>query len=349
MGAGDTLGPVIDLRSDTVTRPGEAMRRAMAEAEVGDDWFGDDPSVNRLQERAAELLGKEAALFVASGTMANQIALRMLVRPGHEFVAEARAHVVVTESNAVARTSGAVARPVHAANGVLAPDQVAEAIAPDPYGVRVVDLVALEDTHQVGGGRVQPIEMLRGIRKVAKDAGLRLYLDGARLFNASVASGVDAAKIAAEADLLMIALSKGLGAPVGSLLCGPADLIAEARRVRMQFGGGWRQAGILAAAGLLALEEGPKRLHEDHERARLLAAGVAEAFPGAVDPSDVETNIVFVDPEAVGISLEEILERLAGDGVLITRVAGRARMLTHLDVSRADIDVAIEAWRRLRD
>jgi threonine aldolase len=226
---------------------------------------------------------------------------------------------------------------------------VANALRPelDPLRMRVVDLVAVENTHQVGGGSVMPIETLREIRKVAQDAGLPLYLDGARIFNASVASAVDVADFAAAADVMMFCLSKGLGAPIGSLLCGPADFIDEARRVRIQLGGGWRQAGVVAAAGLVALEEGPKRLQEDHDNAKRIAEGIDELFPGAVDVQAVETNIVFVNHEPVGMSPPEIVARLQIDGVLAGIVAGRVRMLTHHDVSSADIDRALGAWKTL--
>ena len=340
---------VIDLRSDTVTRPTPDMRKAMAEAEVGDDLFGDDPTVHLLQERAAEVMGKQAALYAASGTMCNQIALRTLVRHGHEVIAEATAHVITVEKISAATLSGVTYRPIAGDRGLINGEQVANALRPDldPLRTRVVDLVAVENTHQVGGGTVMPLETLREIRKVAQDAGLRLYLDGARIFNASVASGVDVADFAAEADVMMFCLSKGLGAPIGSLLCGPADFIDEARRVRIQFGGGWRQAGVVAAAGFVALEEGPKRLHEDHENAKRLAEGVAELFPGAVDPDAVETNILFVSHEPVGMPPPEIVARLKMEGVLAGIVTGRVRMLTHRDISSADIDRALGAWKTL--
>jgi threonine aldolase len=338
---------LIDLRSDTVTRPSDRMRRAMAEAEVGDDWFGDDPTVNRLQERAAAVTGKEAALFVASGTMANQIALRVFVHAGHEVVAEATAHVITVEKISAATLSGVTYRPVAADRGLMTAEQVAEALRPDPYRTRVVDLVCLENTHQVGGGRVLALEVAREIRKAAQEAGVPVYLDGARIFNASAASGVDVAEYSAESDALMFALSKGLGAPVGSVLCGPASFIDEARRVRMQLGGAWRQAGVLAACGLVALEEGPGRLTEDHANARRLADGVADAVPGSLDPAGVETNIVFADPSPLGLTAIETVQRLKAEGVLATLVGAKVRMLTHLDVSERDIDAAVQAWRRL--
>jgi threonine aldolase len=210
-----------------------------------------------------------------------------------------------------------------------------------------VDLVALENTHQVGGGTVLPIETLREIRKVVADAGLPLYMDGARIWNASAASGVDVSEYAAEVDAMMFCFSKGLGAPIGSILCGPADFIAEARRVRVQLTGGWRQAGVLAAAAHVALDEGPGRLHEDHENARRLAEGVASAVPGSLNPDDVETNILFADPSSLGVSAVEMVGRLYDEGVLATLVAGKVRMLTHRDVSTADVDQAIAAWGRI--
>jgi threonine aldolase len=338
---------LVDLRSDTVTRPSPAMRRAMAEAEVGDDWFGDDPTVNRLQDRAAELTGMEAALFVASGTMANQIALRVFVHQGHEVVAEATAHVISVEKISAATLSGVTYRPVPGERGILSAEQVAEAVGPDPYRTRVVDLVAVENTHQVGGGTVYPLDRLEAIRKVAADAGLPVYLDGARIFNACAASGVAVDDYAAQADAMMFALSKGLGAPVGSVLCGTAEFVQEARRVRIQLGGAWRQAGVLAAAGLVALDRGPARLPEDHANARRLAEGLAEALPGAVDPSAVETNILFADPGALGMTVVQAVDRLRQEGVLATMVAGRVRMVTHLDVTEGDIERAVEAWRRV--
>ena len=338
---------MIDLRSDTVTRPNTAMRKAMAEAEVGDDIFGDDPTVNRLQERVAELTGKEAALYTATGTMANQTALRVFTHQGHEVIAEATAHVITVEKISAATLSGVTYRPVVGERGIPTADQIAEALQPDALGLRVVDLVAVENTHQVGGGTVMPLERLREIRKVVADAGLPLYMDGARIFNACAVSGADISEYAAEVDAMMFCFSKGLGAPIGSILCGPADFIEEARRVRVQLTGGWRQAGVVAAAAMVALDEGPGRLHEDHANARRLAEGIAEAVPGALKPDDVETNIIFADPTSLGLSATEMVDRLRDEGVLATLVAGKVRMLTHRDVSTDDIDRAIAAWGRI--
>jgi threonine aldolase len=334
----------IDLRSDTVTKPTDAMRKAMAEAEVGDDWYGDDPTVNRLEERCAEVTGKEAAVYVATGTMANEIALHILCRAGHLVVCEATSHVHGVEVASAATMSGIAFRTLGAERGQLTGDDVADALAPDPYDVDVVDVVSLENTHQVGGGTVMPAEELRAIRKVADQAGVSLYLDGARIFNASAASQTPVDEFAAEADALMFCLSKGLGAPIGSVLCGPAEFIREARRVKILFGAAWRQAGIMAAAGLIALEEGPGRLVEDHLNARRLADGVALITPEVLDPAAVETNIVFADTAAVGISPWDLRERLKDAGLLVTVVAGKVRMLTHRDVSASDVDAAVQTW-----
>jgi threonine aldolase len=320
-----------------------AMRRAMAEAEVGDDWFGDDPTVNRLQERAAEVTGKEAALYVATGTMANQIAVHAYVRSGHFVATETHSHIARVEATSRAVLSGAPTHEIQAPSRcLLDAELVATALEPDPYKVGVIDVLTLENTHQVGGGSVMPVEDMRAIRKVANDAGVPVYLDGARIFNACAAADVDVADYAAEVDALMFALSKGLGAPIGSVLCGPRDLMEEARRIKILFGGAWRQAGVMAAAGLIGLEEGPKRLHEDHENARRLAEGLMALLPeGAVTPP--ETNIVFAEVADAW----SLIERLRDEGVLATFVAGKVRMLTHVDVDARDIDVALEAWRRV--
>ncbi|HEY2803685.1 MAG TPA: GntG family PLP-dependent aldolase [Actinomycetota bacterium] len=340
----------IDLRSDTVTKPSDAMRRAMAAAEVGDDWYGNDPTVNRLQDRAAEITGKGAALFVPTGTMANQIGLRSFVPgAGHLVVCEALAHVGTMEMTTSAVLSGIVYRRIETADGRLTSDAVASALEPDTfYDLEMVDLLAVENTHGASGGTVLSIEELRAIGKVAADRGVPVYLDGARIFNASVASGVDVAEYAAEADALMFCVSKGLGAPIGSLLCGSRELVREGRRMKILFGGAWRQAGIVAAAGLIALEEGPKRLHEDHERARRLAEGVAEALPGAVDPDAVETNMVYAEPRAAGFpDALALLDRLRDAGVLATLIGNRVRMVTHLDVTDADVEETVSAWRSI--
>ncbi len=337
----------IDLRSDTVSQPSERMRHAMATAEVGDDWYGDDPTVNLLQDRAAELTGKEAAIYLPTGTMCNQIALHAYVGSGHLAVCEASAHLGGTEASSAAALSGVAFRYVPAASrGLLTAEQVGVALAPDPYDASVVDLVALENTHQVGGGSVLGVAETGRIAAVATAAGVPLYLDGARIFNACAVAGVAVADYARHADSMMFCLSKGLGAPIGSVLAGDAAFIREARRLKILLGGAWRQAGIMAAAGLIALAEGPGRLPEDHANARALAAGLAELLPGSVDPADVPTNIVFADVSGTGRDAARWRELLAEEGVLVTIIGGRVRMLTHVGVTAAGISAALDAWRR---
>lgn len=324
------------------------MRAAMASAEVGDDWYGDDPTVNRLQERAAEITGKEAALFVPTGTMANQIALHLQVRSGNAAACEEAAHFVETELASSAVLSGVGFRPLDSgsARRQLTAEVVREGLQPDPINVQKVDLLCIENTHMAGGGSVMPVEDLEAIRAVATEAGTPLHLDGARIFNAVAAAGCDVRDYASQADSMMFCLSKGLGAPIGSILLGTSDLIKEAWRTRILFGGAWRQAGILAAAGLVALEDGPKRLHEDHERARRLAEGVSEMLPLALpDPDRVETNIVYVDVVKAGLDLLATIERLAAAGLRCVPVIGNIRMVTHVDISDEDIDLALVAWR----
>ena len=338
-------GGYVDLRSDTVTRPSAAMRQAMADAEVGDDWYGDDPTVNRLQDAAAELTGKQAALYLPTGTLCSQIALHVFVTSGHFVACEATAHVGGTEAASAAAMSGIAFKRIEAhRRGLLSAGQVAAALEPDPYDVDVVDLVAVENTHQVGGGSVLPVADLAAIARVCAAQHTPLYLDGARIFNAATVTGSAVAEYAAQADAMMFCLSKGLGAPIGSLLAGDTEFIREARRLKIVFGAAWRQAGVMAAAGLIALRDGPGRLGEDHANARRLAAGIAEILPG-VDPAAVQTNIVFVDVTGTGQDVLAWRERLAAHGVLVTMVAGRVRMLTHADVTAAGIDTALAAWR----
>lgn len=336
----------VDLRSDTVSRPSAAMRHAMATAEVGDDWYGDDPTVNRLQDLAAELTGKPAAAFLPTGTMCNQIALSVFGRTGHSVICEATAHIGHTEAASSAALSGIAFHHVPAENaGLLTAEQVATALEPDLYNVEVVDLVALENTHQVGGGSVLPVEEVRAIGKICTEHELPLYLDGARIFNACTVTGASVADYAAETDAMMFCLSKGLGAPIGSMLVGDTEFIAEARRRKILFGGAWRQAGIMAAAGIIALQAGPGRLAEDHANARRLAEGIAEILPGGIDPAKVPTNILFVDVAGHGHALKEWVDRLAANGLLVTTVGGRLRMLTHVNIGRQQITDALAAWR----
>ena len=336
----------IDLRSDTVTKPSDQMRQAMAAADVGDDWYGDDPTVNRLQDRAAELTGKEAAIYLPTGTMCNQVAMHAYVRAGHFAVCEATAHTGRTEANSSAVLSGIAFSYLAAPErGLLTGEQVAAALAPDQSDVSVVDLVTIENTHHVGGGSVHSVTGVRDIAAVCRDAGVPLYLDGARIFNACVVAEVPVSAYASEATALMFCLSKGLGAPIGSILAGDREFIREARRLKILFGGAWRQAGILAAAGMIALEDGPKRLQEDHDNARALAEGVAELLPGSVEPELIETNIVFIDVSGTGRDAALWRERLAAEGVLVTIIGRRIRMLTHVGIGAADIQTALGAWR----
>ena len=328
------------------------MRTAMAGAEVGDDWFGDDPTVNRLQDRAAEVTGKEAALYVPTGTMANQIGVRLHVHgSGHLVAATSGAHVASTELMTSAVLSGITFRTGDPGpRAWMTADLARELVeAEDPYDVEVVDLIAVENTVGHAGGTVMPVEEIRAIRKVADDNDLPIHLDGARIFNAAVAAGVDVTEYTREADTMMFCVSKGLGAPIGSLVCGTREDIREARRLKILFGGAWRQAGIMAAAGLIALEEGPKRLHLDHERARRLAEAVAEILPGSVDPAMVETNMVYADTEAVGLAPLDAIERLRHLGVGATFVSGKVRMVTHVDVDDDGLALALDAWRTIAE
>jgi len=328
------------------------MRTAMAGAEVGDDWFGDDPTVNRLQDRAAEVTGKEAALYVPTGTMANQIGVRLHVHgSGHLVAATSGAHVASTELMTSAVLSGITFRTGDPGpRAWMTADLARELVeAEDPYDVEVVDLIAVENTVGHAGGTVMPVEEIRAIRKVADDNDLPIHLDGARIFNAAVAAGVDVTEYTREADTMMFCVSKGLGAPIGSLVCGTREDIREARRLKILFGGAWRQAGIMAAAGLIALEDGPKRLHLDHGRARRLAEAVAEILPGSVDPAMVETNMVYADTEAVGLAPLDAIERLRHLGVGATFVSGKVRMVTHVDVDDDGLALALDAWRTIAE
>jgi threonine aldolase len=341
----------VDLRSDTVTRPSEAMRRAMTSAEVGDAWYGDDPTVNRLQERCAELTGTEAALYVATGTMANQIGVRLHVPgAGHLVACEQGAHVATTEMMTSAVLAGISYRTGNdTPKGYVTATLARRLLEPDDYfDVEVVDLLEVENTCGAYGGTVLPSAELAQVSGVASEARVPIHLDGARLWNAAAATGQDVTAWTAHVDTLMFCLSKGLGAPIGSVLCGPADLMREARRIWVLYGGAWRQAGIMAAAGLVALEDGPERLVEDHERARRLAGALADMAEGSVDLDLVETNMVLVDTEAVGMRAAPVLERLAALGVGAVPIGPTTvRMVTHVDVDDEGIALAIDAWRSI--
>ena len=331
----------IDLRSDTATRPTPRMRRAMADAEVGDDGFGEDPTVNLLQERCAEAVGKEAAVFVASGTMANQLAMLVLARPGHRVVCGQGAHVATKEMGASALLGGLSFTQLATPTGEFTAGQLSAALSD---GGAPVDLAVVENTHQACAGHPWRPEALAELRAGATAAGVPVYMDGARIFNAAAATGVSPRSCADSVSALMFCLSKSLGAPVGSVVCGSEAFVAEVRERKLQLGGGWRQAGVLAAAGLIALEEAPPRLHEDHATARQLAEGMEQISPGVTNPLTVLTNIVFADPAPLGASAQEVAGRLREFGVLCKAAGSRLRLVTHRDISSADISRCLTAW-----
>lgn len=335
---------MIDLRSDTVTKPSDAMRQAMAAAEVGDDVYGEDPTVNRLQERSAEIFGKEAALFVPSGTMGNQIAVKVHTRPGDEVIIEERGHIFNYEVGAASIIAGVTIRPVRSGDGsgILTWDDIAPAVSSDGiYDHTQTGLLCIENTLNLAGGRVMSAERCADLSERADAIGLPVHVDGARIFNAAVAQNTTVAELTKYCDSVQFCLSKGLGAPVGSVIVGSHEFIEEARIWRKRLGGGMRQAGILAAAGLIALEESPKRLHEDHTNAKTLAIGLA-AIPGiALDIATVETNIVIFDVSGTGRTSGEICAGLKENGILASGFGSRIRMVTHLDVTANNMDDVI--------
>ena len=338
-----TTDQVVDLRSDTVTLPSPQMRQAMATAEVGDDFLGEDPTAKRLEERVNELFGSEASLYVPSGRMANLVGLQSLTQPGDEVLCTRNAHFVHFEGAALAAACGAQPRPLPDRRGVLDPEDVASAVRPPLDYLPRTRVVAIENTHNQEGGAVYPIDDLRALRKVSDENGLSLYMDGARIFNASVASGVPVAEYCALTDGMMFCFSKALGAPVGSMVVGSEAFIERARRFRKLHGGGMRQVGILAAACLVALDTGIDRLPEDHANARRLAEGIAALREGAVDPAEVETNIVMVRTQPLGFTPEAFSAELALRGVkFFTFGIGNVRMVTHKDVSAEGIEYALE-------
>ena len=331
----------IDLRSDTATRPTPKMRKAMADADVGDDGFGEDPTVNLLQERCAETVGKEAAVYVASGTMANQLSMLVLARPGHQVVCGQGAHVATKEAGASALLGGLSFTQLATTTGQFSGADLDMALT---GGGPPTDLVVAENTHQSLGGHPWQPKMLADLRSASDAAKVPLYMDGARVFNAAVKTGVPVRTYTDSVSSLMFCLSKSLGAPVGSVVCGPASFVDEVRQRKLQLGGGWRQAGIMAAAGLVALEEGPARLHEDHANAQRLAQGMASLSPGVTDPDVVCTNIVFADPTPLGTSAQQVSAWLKEAGILCKTNGTRLRLVTHRDISRSDIDHCLSAW-----
>ena len=331
----------IDLRSDTVTKPTPAMRAAMAAAEVGDDVYGEDPTVNRLEARAAEIFGREAALFVPSGTMGNQTAIRLNTQHGQEVICEARSHVVEWEIAMAAAFSGCQLRTIPAERGILTWSAIEPHITGKHYHRAPTGLIALENTHNMAGGTVMPVAVMEQILAGAAERGLPVHLDGARIFNVAVALGIGVRELTRGFSTVMFCLSKGLGAPVGSMLVGTFDQMDRARLIRKALGGGMRQAGILAAAGLIALEEGPKRLHEDHANARLIAERIAET-PAKIDLDTVETNIViFKVPDG---NADAFVAKLKQRGILASSVYRHSvRFVTHRDVDRAACEEAARA------
>jgi threonine aldolase len=344
---------MIPLNSDTESQPTTAMREAIASAEVGDEQQGRDPTVNLLQERVAALLGKEAALWFPGGTMCNFVAVKVHTQPADAIIADWMAHLIRAESGGVALSSGVLVEPIQSDRGIFTADQLGEAIdrvatVPVPYG-QPVRLVCVEQTHNFGGGSVWRLDELRAIAQIARDRGISLHMDGARLMNAVTATGTPAHRFAAEVDSVWMDFTKGLGAPIGAVLAGSREFIAKARRQKHVFGGAMRQAGIAAAGCLYALEHHITRLADDHENARRLAqglSGIAGVRLGAPIP---ESNMVFFDVTEIGLGNAEFLETMEAKGIRLGRVRGQIRAVTHLDVSRSDIETTIEAVRSISD
>lgn len=330
------------MRSDTVTKPGDEMRKAMAGAEVGDDVFGEDPTINRLQEKVADLLGKEAAIYVPSGTMSNQLALKTHTSPGDEVIVEKDSHIFNYESGAPSLLSGIQLNPVPGTRGLMTAEEVEDAIRPDVYYMMPTRLVCVENTHNRGGGSIYPMRLIEDIKQVTVRHNLKYHLDGARLWNASIATGIKVSEYAKHFDSVSVCLSKGLGAPVGSVLTGTREYINRARRFRKLFGGGMRQAGVLAAAGLYALEHNFQRLAEDHEKAKVFAQILCDSKQYELNIDHVETNIVIfgLKPQ---MKMEKFLADAKSLGVLLSAgTAGKVRAVTHLDVSMENVKKAAE-------
>ncbi len=337
----------IDLRSDTVTRPTPAMRKAMAEAEVGDDVFGEDPTVNRLQERVAEILGKEAALFVPTGTMGNQICLAAQTTPGDEIILDSNAHILNYEGGGPAKLSGLLVRALPGQHGLLTANQISDAIhLPGNAHVAPTTLISVENTHNRAGGTIYALDELKKIRAVAHANKIRVHMDGARIWNATVATGIKESEYAAQADSISVCFSKGLGAPVGSAAAGTKEMIQRAHRFRKVFGGGMRQAGILAAAALYALEQHRERLVEDHEKAAFLAKELTQ-HPNLEIEAPVQSNILIVRLKNAAQTAEQLVERCKQDRVLFFQTSKQTfRLVTHLDVPMAAMKPAVDVILR---
>ncbi|TFB14644.1 low-specificity L-threonine aldolase [Filobacillus milosensis] len=338
---------MIDLRSDTVTKPTEAMRKAAYNAEVGDDVYVEDPTVNRLEELAAEKLGKEAALFVTSGTQGNQIAVLTHCKPSDEVIMESNAHVFLYEGAAMSALAGIQPRTIAGVRGAMNPEDVKAAIRPEDVHFPETGLICLENTHNKAGGAILPLENMEAIAKIAREHNIPVHLDGARLFNASVASGIPIHKFAEQTDTVQFCLSKGLGAPVGSILAGPKEFIDRARKWRKRLGGGLRQVGIVAAPGIIALNDMVDRLAEDHDHAKKLADSFAN-IDGIEIEGQVETNILLVNVKGLGVTSEEFIEKLKGEGILTVAFGPyTVRFVTNYDVTEDDIDTVINNVRKL--
>lgn len=337
---------IIDLRSDTVTKPSKEMRKAMYDAEVGDDVFKEDPSVNALEEYSAEIFGKEAALFVPTGVMGNQICLNILTNPGDEVICESKSHILNYESGSASKLSGVQLLGIEGENGILNPAAVENAVRPEyAYYMPKTKLIVLENTHNSAGGIVQPIENIIEIKGIAKKHGLFYHLDGARIWNAHIVSKIPLSGYAMHFDSVSCCLSKGLGAPVGSIILGNAEFIKEAFRVRKSFGGGMRQAGIIAAAGLFALKNNIERLYQDHENAKVLAEFISNIPSLEIDINLVQTNIILFRPKSLPI--HQAAELCRQEGLLFSIIGDSLRAITHLNLSSEDIDSAKNILRKV--
>jgi len=331
---------LIDLRSDTVTKPSAQMREVMAAAEVGDDVYGEDPTINSLEERVAQLFGKEAGLFCPSGSLANQLSIRMLVAPGEELITETNSHIVRAELGAGAVFSGITTRTWLADRGLLSAADVLNIARPDsgPYLVSTT-AIAIENTHNFGGGTVQPLDEIKKLRQESQSLGIALHLDGARIWNAHIASGVEFKEYGKYFDTISVCLSKGLGAPVGSLMLSTKDRVIKARAWRKRYGGGMRQAGILAAAAHYALDNNLALLKNDHKRAKEIAIAIAAVAPKVINPDHVETNIVGLDISSMKITAAQLSEQLKASGILASALGPKyLRVVTHLDLTDSDIE-----------
>ncbi len=339
---------LIDLRSDTVTKPSKAMRQVIAQAEVGDDVFEDDPTVRKLEEMVAELLGKENALFVPSGTMANEVTIKSWTRPGDEVILEEDSHIYNYEVGAPSVLCGVQMHTLRGNKGVLTTQQILDHVRPEDIHIPATTLICLENTHNRAGGTVYPLDEIKKIRGATKPLGIKMHLDGARLWNATIATGIPLDQYAKHFDSASVCLSKGLGAPIGSLISGTSDFVRTARRNRKMFGGGMRQVGLIAAAGIYAIENNFNRLIEDHRNAKALAQGLSRIPKISVDLESVQTNIVVIDLKDSGMEVGEVLEKLKEKGVLAVPFGkSKIRCVTHLDVNRDDIYQALEVFRQV--